>query len=449
MNIGEIVRALPNEEAPIVNRKVHHLLKRSGVNKGHVPLPAFLEKMLSFDGDGVSALPRHMRWVTLPPPFVEKYRSQGFAVASRCLPPGTPLEPSLSPRRLFARETTSVRICGSAAFSDEQLHRIIESTRPKSSGTKNASESDGDGDDGTGRNRFVVVDLRREPHCHLNGVPVSLYTPPDNRWRQHSARLHAHSHEHDGAVLGMLRAAQSEGRRVRAWRGQAGGMGRGALKCAGLGGVGGGRLEWVRVDSVRAEREVAQGAGAEYLRLPVNDHAIPDRGVTSDFVQFCAAAGIWGPRSVSGSILAAEGESTTSATSSAATGTTPKKDLSVHFHCRAGRGRTTMFMAMLHLLQLGQVFDDAFAYTIKQAHKRARIHPEVVDSIGRKRLYFAPSISAQAVREVVSLHHSAGGKHIHRCNSVAQSPSLTRAEFVRNFADFAFSGLTTWDQFKP
>ncbi|KAH3745079.1 hypothetical protein Pelo_13533 [Pelomyxa schiedti] len=56
-----------------------------------------------------------------------------------------------------------------------------------------------------------------------------------------------------------------------------------------------GRLEWVRVDSVRAEREVAQGAGAEYLRLLVNDHAIPDRGVTSDFVQFCPVVGIWGP----------------------------------------------------------------------------------------------------------------------------------------------------------
>ena len=66
------------------------------------------------------------------------------------------------------------------------------------------------------------------------------------------------------------------------------------------------------------ERETVEAAGASYVRITVADHARPDDGAVDRFI--------------------------------AAVRTLPA-DGWVFFHCRAGRGRTTTFMALYDMLR--------------------------------------------------------------------------------------------------
>jgi protein-tyrosine phosphatase len=73
---------------------------------------------------------------------------------------------------------------------------------------------------------------------------------------------------------------------------------------------------WLGGDARRESAELGLAAG-HYVRLPVTDHAAPRAAVVDDFVRFVRE-----------------------------TGGQPH----LHFHCRGGRGRTALFMAMLDML---------------------------------------------------------------------------------------------------
>lgn len=69
----------------------------------------------------------------------------------------------------------------------------------------------------------------------------------------------------------------------------------------------------------KSEAEVCAAAGVEYVRLPVTDHLTPDAATLQQFVALARKLereGAW-----------------------------------VHFHCKAGRGRTTTFMALWEMLR--------------------------------------------------------------------------------------------------
>jgi protein-tyrosine phosphatase len=76
--------------------------------------------------------------------------------------------------------------------------------------------------------------------------------------------------------------------------------------------------ERIVVHNATTERAVVEAAGARYVRLTVTDHARPLDGEVDRFILAVRA-------------LPAGG--------------------TVHFHCRAGKGRTTTFMALYDMLQ--------------------------------------------------------------------------------------------------
>jgi protein-tyrosine phosphatase len=145
----------------------------------------------------------------------------------------------------------------------------------------------------------TVFDLRQEDHLYVNGQPVSWYAT--NNWanvgRSHdaviageAARLQALA---PGSALQLAAAGASKGAAVTA-------------------------AQSLVVNRAATEREVVMAAGANYVRLTVTDHARPLDSEVDRFILSIRALppGGW-----------------------------------VHFHCRAGKGRTTTFIALYDMLR--------------------------------------------------------------------------------------------------
>lgn len=146
----------------------------------------------------------------------------------------------------------------------------------------------------------TVFDLRQETHIFVNDEPVSWMAT--NNW----------------ANVGRAHAAieADEAARVAAWKpGAAVAL---ADDKAKKGTDGATPPEQVTVKTAFTEQQVVEAAGAHYVRVTVSDHSRPLDGEVDRFVEAVRA-------------MPADGWA--------------------HFHCRAGRGRTTTFMALYDMLR--------------------------------------------------------------------------------------------------
>jgi hypothetical protein len=150
------------------------------------------------------------------------------------------------------------------------------------------------------RGPVTVFDLRQETHVFIDDVPVSWMAT--NNWanvgRPHEAIV-ADEIARVGACPTGTKLALADDKAKKSE-------------------TGGTAPEQVTVTHAATEQEVVEAAGAHYVRLTVTDHARPLDGEVDRF------------------ILAVRGLPV---------------DAWAHFHCRAGRGRTTTFMALYDMLR--------------------------------------------------------------------------------------------------
>ena len=147
--------------------------------------------------------------------------------------------------------------------------------------------------------RVTVFDLRQEDHIFVNGEPVSWYAT--NNWanvgKSHDAIVAGESARVGACKIGAtLEIADDKGPKSAAAH----------------------PVEHVTVARVQSEQAVVAGAGAAYVRLTVSDHARPLDDEVDRFIRAVRAL---------------------------------PADSWVHFHCRAGKGRTTTFLALYDMLR--------------------------------------------------------------------------------------------------
>jgi hypothetical protein len=154
----------------------------------------------------------------------------------------------------------------------------------------------------------TVVDLRQETHALINGLPVTWYAPVDwgNVGKSNSEvwRLEA---EQIAAVDHVLQLSPVKGDENAV-----------------------DDTLHMEVERAESEEDVVHDLGLGYLRLYVTDHLRPTDAEVDRFVQFVDEM---------------------------------PEDMWLHFHCRAGKGRTTTFLCMYDMLaNADQVsFDDILA----------------------------------------------------------------------------------------
>jgi protein-tyrosine phosphatase len=145
----------------------------------------------------------------------------------------------------------------------------------------------------------TVFDLRQEDHVFVDGQPISWMAT--NNWAN-VGRTHGAIEAEEAARIAALRPgsmiALADGKSLK---GEAGAT----------------PAEKVIVREATTERAVVEAAGAAYVRLTVTDHARPLDDEVDRFILAVRALPSGG---------------------------------SVHFHCRAGKGRTTTFMALYDML---------------------------------------------------------------------------------------------------
>ncbi len=142
--------------------------------------------------------------------------------------------------------------------------------------------------------KLVVVDLRQESHGFLNGMATSWYSNRD--W----ANLGKSSDQVDSEERELLKKAKDRGEVIVYTDKYA----KKALK--------------LKVDSVNNEERLMTSNGLDYKRFYVTDHRRPSDEDVEAFIEFINQL----PR-----------------------------DSWIHFHCAAGKGRTTTFMAMYDIYQ--------------------------------------------------------------------------------------------------
>jgi len=147
--------------------------------------------------------------------------------------------------------------------------------------------------------KIVIVDLREESHGFINGIPVS--------WRG----------VHNWANMGKALADIEKDEKSRLL----------SVKKAGTA-----RLAWIVekgdgeqykeesiiVKDVMTERELCASMGVEYLRIPVSDHLLATDYRIDYFIRYYS---------------------------------TLPGDRWLHFHCKAGKGRTTTFISLCDMMK--------------------------------------------------------------------------------------------------
>lgn len=151
----------------------------------------------------------------------------------------------------------------------------------------------------------TIFDLRQEDHGFVNGEAISWFAT--NNWanvgKTHDAVL-ADEAAHLAALKPGASVSLADDRSIK-------------------GGPGLTAPETVTADQVETEEQLVTAAGASYVRITVSDHSRPS---DAEVDRFIAAVRALPP------------------------------DGWAHFHCRAGKGRTTTFMAMYDMLRnAGQV----------------------------------------------------------------------------------------------
>ena len=143
---------------------------------------------------------------------------------------------------------------------------------------------------------ICIVDLREESHGFFDGIAVSWYG------------------EHDWGNVGLTQeeALADEAERIHGAAGQ-------MTAVAHLGGEKNPLDEHeIFVEEAQTEKELVEGAGLRYKRIAATDHIWPSPAAVDEFVQFYKSL---------------------------------PEDVWLHFHCQAGEGRTTEFLAMYDILK--------------------------------------------------------------------------------------------------
>lgn len=145
---------------------------------------------------------------------------------------------------------------------------------------------------------IYLVDLRQEPHGYLNGVPVSWYTTDNAYGRGHDAAWVSAEEE---KILNS-----DVGREVTA---------------VPLGDYDKQHLQPVtmKVLSAETEEKAAEKNGYRYVRIAATDQRWPEPQAVDEFIKFYQSL--------------------------------PARPVWLHFHCHAGHGRTTTFMAMYDMMR--------------------------------------------------------------------------------------------------
>lgn len=143
--------------------------------------------------------------------------------------------------------------------------------------------------------KIVIVDLREESHGFLDGLPVS-WLGEDN------AGNRGLSHREVERVEQTLLKALKREKTARVIR---------------LAKKGEDRTLDLVVDEVQSEKKLCEKAGLAYVRIPVTDHERPSDEDVDRFLKLVRKA----------------------------------RGAHLHFHCKAGKGRTTTFMTMLDTLE--------------------------------------------------------------------------------------------------
>jgi protein-tyrosine phosphatase len=143
--------------------------------------------------------------------------------------------------------------------------------------------------------KICVVDLRAEPHGYVNGHAIYLKTVS-----RHENPLSFSPHSIDrreaaylNALLGTYEVALLSNAKAKS------------------------RVEYLKVEQVATEKQLVESLGHDYIRIPVEDYRHPTDAQVERFVEFVRGL---------------------------------KKDAWLHFHCKAGKGRTTTFMLMYDMM---------------------------------------------------------------------------------------------------
>jgi inositol hexakisphosphate len=151
------------------------------------------------------------------------------------------------------------------------------------------------------RGPVTVFDLREETHIFVNGLPVSWYASRD--WANVGRSQSAIEAEEASQVQSLKPGSEIDIRPGEA-------MKKGDADPA--------TSQRVTVERANTERDVVRGAGPSYVRVTVTDHVRPLDDEVDRFVLAVRAL---------------------------------PKNAWAHFHCEAGRGRTTTFMVLYDMLR--------------------------------------------------------------------------------------------------
>jgi protein-tyrosine phosphatase len=151
------------------------------------------------------------------------------------------------------------------------------------------------------RGPVTVFDLRQETHIFVNGLPVSWYASRD--WANVGRSQSAIEADEDSRVQSLRPGSEIDIRPGEAVK---------------KGNANSAEPQRVKVKSASTERDVVRGAGSGYVRITVTDHARPLDDEVDRFILAVRAL---------------------------------PQDGWAHFHCEAGRGRTTTFMVLYDILR--------------------------------------------------------------------------------------------------
>lgn len=140
--------------------------------------------------------------------------------------------------------------------------------------------------------KLIIIDLRQESHGFVNGKSVSWTNGDFNRANLTKTKAEIESDEYSRLSL----AAQSKQILLDPLT----------------------KATKLVVSNVKTEKEIVENMGSIYVRLPVTDHCGPSNEVIDQFIEVVKNL---------------------------------KSDQWVHIHCRAGKGRTTTFLALFDMMK--------------------------------------------------------------------------------------------------
>lgn len=174
----------------------------------------------------------------------------------------------------------NLKYSASAQFSEVSLKNVL-------------SQMDSD------KSKIWIIDLRRESHGFVNGLPISWYVP------QNQSNYKLTAAEIDAAEQKLLASIKPGNQSIEEITDKAGGL------------ILATKSHLIDVKQIETEQQLVSRLGLQYMRLPVSDHRRPSDKDVDSYILFLRSL---------------------------------PKEAWLHFHCRAGKGRTTTFVALLDML---------------------------------------------------------------------------------------------------